>query len=140
MFPGILINLRIPVQKLIFFLVGNHFKLKEMLQDVRKDPDAEKHRRQEEMGMTEDKMVGWHHWLSGHEFGDGEGQRSLVCYSPWGRKKSCHPLSGKTNSKWSQLRGKHRQRGRKITSGILKSYLKFIPGFISYMSQYILFN
>ena len=33
-------------------------------------------------------MVGWHHWLSGHEFegalGDGEGQGSPACCSPWG--------------------------------------------------------
>ena len=38
--------------------------------------------RQEEKGMTEDEMVGWHHWLSGHEFeqapGDGEAQGNLV--------------------------------------------------------------
>ena len=38
--------------------------------------------------MTDDEMVGWHHRLHGHEFeqtlGDGEGQRGLVCYSPWG--------------------------------------------------------
>ena len=37
--------------------------------------------------MTEDEMVGWHHWLSGREFeqalGDGEGQGSLACCSPW---------------------------------------------------------
>ena len=38
--------------------------------------------------MTEDyEMVGWHHSLNGHEFeqtlGDSEGQRSLVCWSPW---------------------------------------------------------
>ena len=43
-------------------------------------------------GATEDEMVGWHHRLNGHEFeqalGDGEGQGSLVCYSPWGRKES----------------------------------------------------
>ena len=43
-------------------------------------------------GMTEDEMVGWHHWLNGHEFeqasGDGEGQGSLVCCSPWGHKES----------------------------------------------------
>ena len=36
-------------------------------------------------------MVGWRHQLNGHEFeqalGDGEGQGSLVCYSPWGRKE-----------------------------------------------------
>ena len=42
--------------------------------------------------MTEDKMVGWHHRLNGHEFeqalGDGEGQGSLACCSPWGRRES----------------------------------------------------
>ena len=46
----------------------------------------------EEKGMTEDKMVKWHHWLNGREFeqalGDGEGQGSLACYSPWGHKES----------------------------------------------------
>ena len=40
----------------------------------------------------EDEMVGWHHRLEGHEFeqtlGDGEGQGSLVCCSPWGHKES----------------------------------------------------
>ena len=35
---------------------------------IRKDPDAGKDWRQEK-GMTEDEMVGWHHWLNGHEFG-----------------------------------------------------------------------
>ena len=48
--------------------------------------------RQEEKGMTEDEMVGWHHWPNGHELeqapGDGEGQGSLACCSPWGRKES----------------------------------------------------
>ena len=42
--------------------------------------------------MTEDEMVGQHHRLNGHEFeqalGDGEGQGSLVCCSPWGCKES----------------------------------------------------
>ena len=42
--------------------------------------------------MTEDDMVGWHHRLNGHEFeqalGDGEGQGSLACCSPWGCKES----------------------------------------------------
>ena len=42
--------------------------------------------------MTEDKMIQWHHQLSGHESeqapGDGEGQESLMCCSPWGHKES----------------------------------------------------
>ena len=42
--------------------------------------------------MTEDKMVGWHYQLNGHEFeqtqGDGEEQGSLACCSPWGCKES----------------------------------------------------
>ena len=41
--------------------------------------------------MTEDEMVGWHHQLNGHELkqapGDGEGQGSLACCSPWGHKE-----------------------------------------------------
>ena len=43
---------------------------------IEKDPDAGKDGGQEEKGVTEDEMVGWHHWLSGHEFkqtlGDSE--------------------------------------------------------------------
>jgi len=58
---------------------------------IRKAPDARKDWRQEEKGKTEDEMVGWHHWLDGHEFeqtpGDGEGQESLVFGSPWGCKE-----------------------------------------------------
>ena len=41
---------------------------------------------------TEDEVVGWHHWLDGHEFeqapGVGDGQGRLMCCSPWGRKES----------------------------------------------------
>ena len=51
-----------------------------------KDPDAGKDWRLEEKGMTEDEMVGWHHWLSEHEFGDAHG--GLMCCSPWGHKES----------------------------------------------------
>ena len=47
--------------------------------------------KEEEKGTTEDEMVGWHHWLNGHEFeqapGDGEGQESLARCSPWGHKE-----------------------------------------------------
>ena len=60
-------------------------------QHIRKDPDAGKDWRQEGKGTIEDKMVGWHHQLNGHEFeqalGDGEGQTSLACCNPWGCKE-----------------------------------------------------
>ena len=56
-----------------------------------KDSNAGEDWEQEEKGMTEDEMVGWHHWLNGHDFeatlGDGEGQGSLACCSPWGCKE-----------------------------------------------------
>ena len=59
---------------------------------IGKDPKAGKDWRQEENGVTEDEMVGWHHWLNGHEFeqtlGYGDGQGSLACCSSWGRKES----------------------------------------------------
>ena len=59
---------------------------------IGKDPDAGKDWRREEKGTTEDEMVGWHHRLDRHEFewapGVGDGQGSLVCCSPWGRKES----------------------------------------------------
>ena len=54
--------------------------------------DAGKDWTQEEKGMTENEMVGWHHWLNGHEFeqvlGVDDGQVSLACCSPLGCKES----------------------------------------------------
>ena len=61
-----------------------------MRKTIGKDPNAGKDWRQEEKGTTEDEMVGWNHWLNGQEFeqapGVGDGQGSLTCYSPRGRK------------------------------------------------------
>ena len=58
---------------------------------IEKDPSVGKDWRQEEKGTTEIEMVGWHHEFDGHEFeqapGVGEGQKSLVCCSPWGHKE-----------------------------------------------------
>ena len=59
---------------------------------IRNDPDAGKDWRQEDKGISEDyEMVGWHHWLNEHKVeqapGDGEGQGSLACCSPWGGKE-----------------------------------------------------
>ena len=59
---------------------------------IGKDPDAGKGWGQEEKGMTEDKMFGWHHRLNGHGFGwtpgVGNGQGSLACCGSWGHKVS----------------------------------------------------
>ena len=70
---------------------------------------------QEEKGMTKDETAGWHHQLDGHEFeqvpGDGEGQGSLACCSPWGSQKS-----GKTE----QL-GNRDPEPVKLRAGTLKS-------------------
>ena len=53
-------------------------------------PNAGKDWGQEEKVKTEDKMIGWHHQLNGHEFeqipGESEGQGSLACCSPWAPK------------------------------------------------------
>ena len=60
-----------------------------------KDSDAGRDWGQEEKGMTEDEMAGWHHWLDGHEFGwtpgIGDGQGGLSCFNSWGRKESDTP-------------------------------------------------
>ena len=46
---------------------------------------------QKERETTEDEMIGWHHWLNGHELeqtlGDSEGQGSLACCSPCNHKE-----------------------------------------------------
>ena len=59
---------------------------------IGKDPDARRDWGQEEKGMTEDEMAGWHHRLDGHEFewtlGDSDGQGGLACCNSWGRKES----------------------------------------------------
>ena len=58
---------------------------------IGKDPDAGKDWGQEEKGMTEDEMVGWHHRLNGHRFwwtpGVGAGQGGLACCDSWGLKE-----------------------------------------------------
>ena len=58
---------------------------------IGKDPDAGKDWRWEEKGMTEDEMVGWHHWLNGHDFeeapGVGDGQGSLGTLQSMGSQR-----------------------------------------------------
>ena len=58
---------------------------------IGKDSDAGRDWGQEEKGMTEDEMAGWHHQLDGREFewtpGDGDGQGGLACWDSWGCKE-----------------------------------------------------
>ena len=59
---------------------------------IGKDSDAGRDWGQEEKGITEDEMAGWHHWLDGRESkwtpGVGNGQRGLACCDSWGCKES----------------------------------------------------
>ena len=75
---------------------------------IRKDPDVGKDWRQEEKGMTEDEMVGWHHRLNGHEseqalgVGDGQGSRaqSRTWLSDWIEFKKTQPLGIAAARNW----------------------------------------
>ena len=74
---------------------------------IGKDPDAGKDWGQEEKGMTEDEMAGWHHRLSGHGFGwtlgVGDGQQGLACCSSQGHKElDTTDWLNWTESVWSQ--------------------------------------
>ena len=70
---------------------------------MQKHRKANKTKLLEEMGVTEDERVGWHHWLNGHEFeqalGVGEGRGSLACCSPWGCKEldMTEPLNSRSH-------------------------------------------
>ena len=69
-----------------------------------RDLDAGKDQRQEKKETIEDEIVGWHHWFNGHGFeqapGGGEGQGSLGCWSPWGRKQLDTLSNWTTRSPW----------------------------------------
>ena len=66
------------------------------------DPDAGKNWVPEEKGKTEDKIVGWHHQLNGHEFektpGDSEGPGSVACCSLWGHESDMTEQLNKSNN------------------------------------------
>ena len=70
---------------------------------IGKDSDAGRDWRQEEKGMTEDEMAGWHHWLDGCESewtrGVGDGQGGLACCDSWGHKQ----LDTTERLKWTEL-------------------------------------
>ena len=89
------INPEYSLERLMLKLKIQYFGHLMQRTDSLEKTDAEKYWGQEEKRTTEDEMVGWHHWLIGHEFvqalGVGDGQGSLACCSPWGRKESDTP-------------------------------------------------
>ena len=100
---------------------------------IEKDSDAGKDWRQEEKGITQDGMVGWHHQLNGYELkqdpGVGDGQGSLVCCGPW-----CHKELDTTDwLKWTELSLKNfafltfQETSKKST--LLKIYIIMIIDF-----------
>ena len=68
---------------------------------IGKDPDAGKDLRQEEKGMTEDEMVGWHHWLDGHEFEQAPGV--VMDRETWCASVHCVTKSRTSLSDWTEL-------------------------------------
>ena len=87
----------------------------------KKDPDAGKDWRQEEKEMTEDEMVGRHHWLNAHESEQpprvGDGQGSPACYSPWGHSQT-------RLSNWTELKKRPGILFHKVTQ-VLHNYLLY---------------
>ena len=83
---------------------------------IGKDSEAGKDWRQKEKGTTENEMLGWHHWLDGHEFeqvaGVGDGQGSLACCSPWHCKES--DTTEQLNWRSHKLYGVAKRRKKKI--------------------------
>ena len=80
---------------------------------IGKDSDAGKDWGQEEKGVTEDEMAGWHHRLDGCESewtpGVGDGQGGLVCCDSWGRKES--DTTERLN--WTEHAGKKAARAQR---------------------------
>ena len=93
---------------------------------IRKGPDAGKDWHLEK-GMTEDEMVGCHHWLNGHEFeqapGDGEGQRSLMYCSSLGHKE-LDMTKWLNNNKEKAIQGDTAEKRTHKTPHPLRSYFQ----------------
>ena len=93
---------------------------------IGKESDLGRDWGQEEKGMTEDEMAGWHRWLDGHESewttGHGDGQGGLACCDSWGRKES--DMTEQLN--WTELQKYHKvfYVSEKVSKCVLKFFLK----------------
>ena len=103
---------------------------------IGKDPNARKDWRQEEKGMTEDEMVGWHHLLNGHGFeqapGVGDGQGSLLCHSPWGHKES--DMTEQLNGIWKFIQ--NNKSAQIVSQCLFKNCSKHIRSLLLTNVQY----
>ena len=100
---------------------------------IGKDPDARRDWGQEEKGMTEDEIVGWHHWLDGHEFGwtpgVSDGQGGLACCDSWGCKES-------DTTEWvNWLTDWHAKYNKNAITTLLLKAILFIERGFTYMSR-----
>ena len=106
---------------------------------IGKDPDARKDWRREEKGMTEDEMVGWHHWLNWHEVEQtpaiGDGQGSLACCSPWGYKESDTTEWLNWTDEKSLLVGKYPDAGKDWGQENGKQRMRWLDGIINSMDM-----
>ena len=99
---------------------------------IQKDSDAWMDWGQEEKGVTEDEMVGWHHRLNGRESewtpGVGDGQGSLACCDSWGHSRT--RLSNWTELNWTEGNCVYKLQHHLViqtSSFLLISYHSFNP-------------
>jgi len=90
---------------------------------IGKVSDAGRDWGQEEKGMTEDEMAGWHHWLDGHEFewspGVGDGWESLACCNSWG----CNELDMREGLNWTENIIRQRYDDLRVSLSLDKLFL-----------------
>ena len=112
---------------------------------IGKNSDSGRDQGQEEKGMTEDEMAGWHHRLDGHEFewtlGVGDGQEDLACCDSWGCKES--DMSEWLN--WTELRrvkGHETHNKAAVVPGSLIFYHQFgcILHFVFYRKSCLVYE
>ena len=116
------INSEYSLEGLMLKLKLQYFSHLKWRTDSLEKTDAGEDWKQKEKETTEEEMVGWHHWLDGHEFeqapGAGDGQGSLACCSPWGHKE----LDITDQLNWTEL--SKRNKGITNTCSILGKPLK----------------
>jgi len=88
--------------------------------------------RQKEKRATEDERVGWHHQCNGHELGqtlgDGDGQGSLACCSPWGHEEldTTWRLNSKQSKKGRNLLNQYNQFSKSTANMTLKQWVLMV--------------